>query len=125
MRIVNTTGNAMDTKILDDAGNDLTGPMRVKSITITAGDVTRCLIECECVQVDVVGDLVERRPDFQAWNASPFPDGEIVEVRERDGTCKAMMVGSIQFQNALRDLGSRMPVRAATAEQRKGWGPTS
>ena len=64
-------------------------------------------------------DTIER--PFLAWSASSFADGDIVEVREKDGHCHPMKVGSIQFRNALAELGERMPVRAATDEQRKGW----
>lgn len=64
----------------------------------------------------------EERPPFTAWCESGFANGDIVEVRERDGHEHPMKVGSMQFQTALRDLGERMPVRAATKEQRAGWG---
>jgi hypothetical protein len=74
---------------------------------------------------ETTAEPVEQRPDFVAWEGSGFPDGAIVEVRERNGHEHPMKVGSIQFKNALRELGSRMPVRAATAEQRKGWEPQS
>jgi hypothetical protein len=77
---------------------------------------------------DVIGSVSpppNPRPDFVAWESSPFPDGAIVEIRERDGHEHPMKVGSIQFKNALRELGPRMPVRAATDEQRKGWEPQS
>jgi len=72
-----------------------------------------------------VSPPVEPRPPFIAWEGTSFPDGAIVEIRERDGHEHPMKVGSIQFKNALRELGPRMPVRAATDEQRKGWEPRS
>ncbi len=66
------------------------------------------------------GPCTDRAP-FVAWCSAGFADGDIVEVREKDGHCHPMKVGSPQFVNALRELGERMPVRAATDEQRKGW----
>jgi hypothetical protein len=61
------------------------------------------------------------RPPFASWQGSSFVDGDIVEVREPDGHCLPMKVGSLQFQNALNEMGQRMAVREATPEQRKGW----
>jgi glutamate mutase epsilon subunit len=59
--------------------------------------------------------------EFVAWSASGIPTGEVIEVREPDGGQTIMKVGSIQFGNAVRSLGQRMPVRRATKEQAKPW----
>ncbi len=60
MRIVNTTGFSMDTKVLDDEGKDITAELKVVKITIEAGDQNRVILTCDCVEVDIVGD--EKQP---------------------------------------------------------------
>jgi hypothetical protein len=64
----------------------------------------------------------EQRPPFEAWATSKFAEGDLVEIKERDGKEWVAKVGSIVFDAALSELGPRMPVRAASAEQRKEWG---
>lgn len=56
MRVVNTTGFSMDTKVLDDEGRDITAELKVVKITIEAGDQNRVILICDCVEVDIVGD---------------------------------------------------------------------
>lgn len=63
----------------------------------------------------------DERPDFVAWRSASFAHRDIIEVRERNGHTHLMQVGSPQFNAALIDLGDLMPVRTATAEQRKPW----
>lgn len=57
MKIVNTTGVAHDTRVLDDAGKDITAELRVKRIVIEAGNLNRVTFYCEGVELDVAGDL--------------------------------------------------------------------
>jgi hypothetical protein len=57
MKVINTTGNAMDTRVLDDEGKDITAELRLKRIVIEAGELNRVTLFCEGVEVDVVGDL--------------------------------------------------------------------
>ena len=59
MRIVNTTGNAQDTRVLDDDGRDLTRELRVTKVEIVAGERNRVILTCEGVKVDMVGDRAE------------------------------------------------------------------
>lgn len=57
MKIVNTTGYSMDTRVLDDEGKDITAELKVVKIVIEAGDLNRVTLTCDCVELDVVGDL--------------------------------------------------------------------
>lgn len=59
MKIVNTTGFSMDTRVLDDEGKDITAELRVVKIVIEAGDLNRVTLTCDQVELDVVGDLKE------------------------------------------------------------------
>ena len=59
MKVVNTTGFSMDTRILDDEGKDITAELEVVKIVIEAGDLNRVTLTCDQVEVDVVGDLQE------------------------------------------------------------------
>jgi len=59
MKVVNTTGFSMDTRILDDEGKDITAELKVVKIVIEAGDLNRVTLTCDQVEVDVVGDLQE------------------------------------------------------------------
>lgn len=43
--------------------------------------------------------------------ANGIPEGEKVEVRERDGSTSLIIVGSIQWRNMLEDLGPNVAVR--------------
>jgi hypothetical protein len=58
MKIVNPTGNAADTRILDDEGNDITDKLRATriQIDIKAGDRSRAIIYCHPDQIDIVGN---------------------------------------------------------------------
>lgn len=58
MRIINTTGIARDTCVLNDDGRDITRGISAIVITIEAGAVSRVQIEVVCPTLDVVGDLV-------------------------------------------------------------------
>lgn len=60
MRIVNETGYAKDTRVLDDGGKDITAELRVTKIVIEAGERNRVILTCEDVEVDVVGDQAVR-----------------------------------------------------------------
>jgi len=59
MKVVNTTGFSMDTRILDDEGKDITAELKVVKIVIEAGDLNRVTLTCDQVEVDVVGDHQE------------------------------------------------------------------
>lgn len=59
MKIVNTTGFSMDTRVLDDEGKDITAELKVVKIVIEAGDLNRVILTCDQVELDVVGDLKE------------------------------------------------------------------
>jgi hypothetical protein len=59
MKIVNTTGFSMDTRVLDDEGKDITAELKVVKIVIEAGDLNRVTLTCDQVELDVVGDLKE------------------------------------------------------------------
>lgn len=53
MKIINTTGIARDTKVLDDEGNDITARLRVTKIVIAASEVNVAVLTCEGVELDI------------------------------------------------------------------------
>lgn len=59
MKVINTTGLANDTRVLDDAGKDITAELRLKRIVIEAGELNRVTLFCEGIELDIVGDGTE------------------------------------------------------------------
>lgn len=59
MKVINETGHANDTKVLDDQGRDITGQLQLKRIVIEAGELNRVILHCEGVELDVVGDRAD------------------------------------------------------------------
>lgn len=64
MRIVNKTGVANDTKIIDDNGNDITGDLAVTKITVVAEVLkpVRVYLVCEHLELDIVGEEQKPQP---------------------------------------------------------------